>query len=170
MFGNRSRQDRPSQGSDPLTGPGTYILFLGGVMFILPTYFHTSWIFTSWLGGMEPPIGLALMVVGGAMAIAGLVRGRVTRTTAEPPALDPNVVLPPPGPVVGGIGSGTAPATPPGPGMTANPAQPTQPALPAPPAPPASAPGLGIDAPPPPLEPLYRPPTSMDDLRPPGSS
>jgi hypothetical protein len=167
MFGNRSRQDRPSKGSDPLTGPGTYILFLGGVMFILPTYFHTSWIFTSWLGGMETPIGLALMVVGGAMAIAGLLRGRVSRTIAEPPAMDPNVVPPPPGPVVGVIGSGTAPAIPPGPGMAAGSAQPAQPALSSPL---ASAPGLGIDAPPPPLEPLYRPPTSMDDLRPPGSS
>lgn len=161
MFGNRSRQTsgRPS---DPLTGPGTYLLFLGGVMYILPTYFHTSWIFTSWLGGMEPPVGLALMVVGGALAIIGLVRGRVRPTTVEPPAMDPNVVPPPPGPVVAGYG--TAPATPPGPGMTATPAQLS------PPAAPASPLGLGIDAPPPPLEPLYRPPTSMDDLRPPGPS
>jgi hypothetical protein len=161
MFGNRSRKDRPLQASDPLTGPGTYLFFLGGVMFVLPTYFHTSWIFTSWLGSMEPPIGLALMVVGGALAITGVVRGRLAPAAPEPPAMDPNVVPPPPGPVVGGYAGGAAPTTPPGPGMTATPTQAVQPAAP------ASALGAGIDAPPPPLEPLYRPPASLDDLRPP---
>ncbi len=138
------------------------MVFFGAVMFILPTYLHRSLIITSWLGGMEPPVGLALICVGAALAITGVVRGRL-RPPVEPPAFDPNIVPPPPGPVVGGIGTGVARATPPGPGTMASPAQPAAPA----PAPAPSAPGLGIDAPPPPLEPLYRPPTSLDDLRPP---
>ena len=157
MSGNGSRRSMPS---DPLTGPGLYIAFFGAVMFILPTYLHRSLVITSWLGDMEPPVGLALICVGVALAITGVVRGRM-RPPALPPPIDPNIVPPPPGPVVGGMGSGSASATPPGPGTTVSPAQPAAAA------PPPSAPGLGIDAPPPALEPLYRPPTSLDDLKPP---
>jgi len=157
MSGSGSRPSRPS---DPLTGPGVYLAFFGAVMFILPTYLNRSLVITSWLGRMEAPVGLALICVGVVIAITGVVRGRM-RPPIEPPVIDPNIVPPPPGPVVGGAGAGTAAATPPGPGMHVSPAQ-----APAPSAAP-SAPGAGIDAPPPALEPLYRPPTSMDDLRPP---
>ena len=157
MSGNGPRPSRPS---DPLTGPGLYLAFFGAVMFILPTFLHRSLVITSWLGSMEPPVGLALVCVGVALAVTGVARGRM-RPPILPPAIDPNIVPPPPGPVVGGIGTAATPTTQPGPGMTGGPVQPISP----PSAP--SAPGAGIDAPPPPLEPLYRPPTSLDDLKPP---
>lgn len=157
MSGNRPR---PSRASDPLVGPGVYLAFFGAVMFILPTYLHRSLVITSWLGGMEPPVGLALICVGLALAIIGVARGRM-RPPVEPPVIDASIVPPPPGPVVGGPGTSTAPLTPPGPGMPVSAAQASGPAA----AP--SAPGIGIDAPPPALEPLYRPPTSLDDLKPP---
>jgi hypothetical protein len=163
MSGNGARKDRPFRPSDPLTGPGLYIAFFGAVMFILPTFLHRSLVITSWLGSMEPPVGLALIVVGVAIAITGVARGRM-RPPVLPPAIDPNIVPPPPGPVVGGIGTPTSPATPPGPGTTFSS---TPAAAPTAPASAPSSPGAGIDAPPPALEPLYRAPTSMDDLRPP---
>ena len=164
MSGNGPRLSRPS---DPLTGPGLYLAFFGAVMFILPTFLHRSLVITSWLGSMEPPVGLALVCVVVAIAITGVARGRM-RPPVLPPVIDPNIVPPPPGPVVGGTGTGIAPTTPPGPGATFSSTQPAAPAA-APTAPPStpSAPGAGIDAPPPPLEPLYRPPTSLDDLKPP---
>jgi hypothetical protein len=151
---------RPSRASDPLVGPGVYLALFGAVTFILPTYLNRSLLITSWLGRMEAPVGLALICVGVALAIIGVARGRM-RPPILPPPIDPNIVPPPPGPVVGGAGPGTAPTTPPGPGMPVSPAQ-----APAP-APAPSSPGLGIDAPPPALEPLYRPPSSLDDLKPP---
>ena len=158
---------RPSRPSDPLTGPGVYLAFFGAVMFILPTYLNRSLLITSWLGSMEAPVGLALICVGVAIAITGLARGRM-RPPIEPPVIDPNIVPPPPGPVVGGVGIATTSATPPGPGTTYSSTPPAASAVaPAAPASAPSSPGAGIDAPPPALEPLYRPPTSMDDLRPP---
>ena len=151
---------RPSRASDPLVGPGVYLAFFGAVTYILPTYLNRSLLITSWLGRMEAPVGLALICVGVALAVIGVARGRM-RPPILPPPIDPNIVPPPPGPVVGGMGTGTAPPTPPGPGTTVSPTQ-----APAP-APAPSSPGLGIDAPPPALEPLYRPPSSLDDLKPP---
>lgn len=167
MFGNRSRQPRSARPSDPLTGPGLWVVFLGAVMFFGPTYFHQSWLLTSWLGSMQAPVGLSLMVVGGILAVTGFVRGRVTKAPDLPAAtLDPSIAPPPPGPEETRIGGSSAPASSapaPGPGIASTPA----PAI-APAATPAPSLGAGIDAPPPPLEPIYRPPTSLDDLGPSG--
>jgi hypothetical protein len=121
-------------------------------MFVGPTFLHTSWIFTSWLGGMQAPIGLSLIVVGGVLAATGFIRTRVTRTDIPPVPLDPSIQAPPPGPVQVEIGG--------------TPRAPTVAPIP-PAATPAAPLGAGIDAPPLPLEPLYRPPTSLEDLDPP---
>jgi hypothetical protein len=152
MFGNRSRQQRPGR-SDPVSSAGSFCLIFGTIAFVGPTFLHTSWIFTSWLGGMQAPVGLGLIVVGAVLTGTGFIRGRVTGTDIPPAPMDPSVPLPPPGPVQAEIGGRGGPG-----GI-----QPTVP----PAIVPATPLGAGIDAPPPPLEPLYRPPTSLSDLDPP---
>jgi hypothetical protein len=58
---------------NPLTSGGTLLLALGAAAFFLPM-FGRELIILAWLGGMEQPVGLSAMIVGGVLFAVGKLR------------------------------------------------------------------------------------------------
>ena len=53
-----------------LTGGGGFLLILGALAFFLPM-FDYQLLILSWLGGMQQPVGLSAMVIGGILFAIG---------------------------------------------------------------------------------------------------
>jgi hypothetical protein len=58
---------------DPLSGGGSTLFILGAMAFF-PPLFEFEFLLTAWLGGMQQPVGLSAMVVGGALFAFGKLR------------------------------------------------------------------------------------------------
>ncbi len=58
---------------DPLSGGGSTLFILGAMAFF-PPLFDFEFLLTAWLGGMQQPVGLSAMVVGGALFAFGKLR------------------------------------------------------------------------------------------------
>jgi hypothetical protein len=58
---------------DPLSGAGSTLFILGAMAFF-PPLFDFEFLLTAWLGGMQQPVGLSAMVVGGALFAFGKLR------------------------------------------------------------------------------------------------
>jgi hypothetical protein len=58
---------------DPLSGGGSTLFILGAMAFV-PPLFDFEFLLTAWLGGMQQPVGLSAMVVGGALFAFGKLR------------------------------------------------------------------------------------------------
>ncbi len=53
-----------------LTGGGGFLLIIGALAFFLPM-FDYELLILSWLGGMQQPVGLSAMVIGGILFAIG---------------------------------------------------------------------------------------------------
>lgn len=58
---------------DSLSGGGSTLFILGAMAFF-PPLFDFEFLLTAWLGGMQQPVGLSAMVVGGALFAFGKLR------------------------------------------------------------------------------------------------
>jgi hypothetical protein len=67
-----------------LTGGGGFLLILGALAFFLPM-FNYQLLILSWLGGMQQPVGLSAMVIGGILfGIGKLQEFRDSSPVASP--------------------------------------------------------------------------------------
>jgi len=92
-----------------LTGGGGFLLILGALAFFLPM-FDYQLLILSWLGGMQQPVGLSAMVIGGILFAIGKLQdfrnaspvsgptGPVANTLQAPAAASASE---PPGPAEG---------------------------------------------------------------------
>ncbi len=58
---------------NPLVSGGTLALVLGAMGFF-PSMLDREFLITAWLGGMQQPVGLSAMVVGGVLLAIGKLR------------------------------------------------------------------------------------------------
>jgi hypothetical protein len=70
-----------------LTGGGGFLLLLGALAFFLPM-FDYQLLILSWLGGMQQPVGLSAMVIGGILFGIGKLQD-LRDASAVPGPTDP---------------------------------------------------------------------------------
>ena len=93
-----------------LTGGGGTLLILGALAFFLPM-FDYQLLILSWLGGMQQPVGLSAMVIGGILfGIGKLQESRDSSPVASPTEPVANTLqAPTPAPVSEASGSAEGP-------------------------------------------------------------
>jgi hypothetical protein len=75
------------QKDNQLTGGGGFLLILGALAFFLPM-FDYQLLILSWLGGMQQPVGLSAMVIGGILFAIGKLQD-VRNASPVPGPTDP---------------------------------------------------------------------------------
>lgn len=70
-----------------LTGGGGFLLVLGALAFFLPM-FDYQLLILSWLGGMQQPVGLSAMVIGGILFAIGKLQD-IRNASPVPGPTDP---------------------------------------------------------------------------------
>jgi hypothetical protein len=70
-----------------LSSTGGFLLVLGALAFFLPM-FDYQLLILSWLGGMQQPVGLSAMVIGGALFAMGKLQ-EIRNASPVPGATDP---------------------------------------------------------------------------------
>jgi hypothetical protein len=79
-----------------LSSTGGFLLVLGALAFFLPM-FDYQLLILSWLGGMQQPVGLSAMVIGGALfAMGKLQEFRNASPVPSPTDPVPNTLQAPP--------------------------------------------------------------------------
>jgi hypothetical protein len=77
---------------DPLSSGGSTLLILGAMAFF-PPLMDFEFLLTAWLGGMQQPVGLSAMVVGGALFGLGKLRELRGAAPVVSPT-DPEAIMP----------------------------------------------------------------------------
>jgi hypothetical protein len=80
---------------NPLVDGGTLALVFGAIAFF-PPLLNYEFLITAWLGGMQQPVGLSAMIVGGVLVAIGKLRDfRNASPVVGPTDVQANVIRDP---------------------------------------------------------------------------